>query len=130
MGIIIFLVGVLLEHLVSAPYGALRELPSVLSGFGAGITGVGVFNIFRKRMIDKDPQKAKQYEIYEKDERNIRIREKAGLTAWYSSLFMLAAVTLTFVVLNYKTAGFISLGALLFHIISLFIYIRVYNKKM
>ena len=46
------------------------------------------------------------------------------------NLFMLAAVTLTFVVLNYKTAGFISLGALLFHIISLFIYIRVYNKKM
>lgn len=130
MGIIIFVVGLLLKFLIPASDGALQALPFVLTGFGAGIIGVGVVNIFRKRMIDNNPQKAKQYEINEKDERNIRIREKAGYATWYTTLFMLSAISLTFVVLDYKVAGFISLGALFIHIISLFVYIHIYNKKI
>lgn len=130
MGIIIFAIGLLLKFLIPESDGALQTLPFVLTGFGAGIIGVGVVNIFRKRMIDNNPQKAKQYEINEKDERNIRIREKSGYAAWYTTLFMLSAISLTFAILDYKAAGFISLGALFIHAISLFVYINIYNKKI
>jgi hypothetical protein len=130
MGIIIFVVGLLLKFLIPASDGALQALPFVLTGFGAGIIGVGVVNIFRKRMIDNNPQKAKQYDINEKDERNIRIREKAGYATWYTTLFVLSAISLTFAVLDYKVASFISIGALFIHIISLFLYIYIYNKKI
>lgn len=130
MGIIIFVVGLLLKFLIPASDTALQALPFVLTGFGAGIIGVGVVNIFRIRMIDSNPKKAKQYEINEKDERNIRIREKAGYVTWYTSLFVLSTISLTFVVLNYIVASFISLGALFIHIISLFVYIYIYNKKI
>lgn len=130
MGIIVFAVGLLLEFLIPASDGAFHTLPFVLTGFGAGIIGVGVVSIFRKRMIDNNPQKAKEYEINEKDERNIRIREKAGYATWYTTLFMLAVISLTFVVLDYMVAGFIVLGALFIHISSLFIYIYIYNRKI
>lgn len=130
MGIIIFVIGLLLKFLIPVSDGVLKTLPFVLTGFGAGIIGVGVVNIIRKRVIDNNPQKAKQYEIDEKDERNIQIREKAGYATWYTSLFMLSAISLTFVVLDYKVAVFISLGALFIHIISLFVYIYIYNRKI
>ena len=130
IGIIIFAVGLLLKFTIPASDGALQTLPFVLTGFGAGIIGVGVLNISRKKMIDNDPQKAKQYEINEKDERNIQIREKAGYATWYTTLFMLSAISLTFVVLDLKIAGFIMLGALFIHIISLFSYIYIYNRKI
>ena len=130
MGIIIFVVGLLLKNLIPASDGALHTLPFVLTGFGSGIVGVGVVSILRKRTIENDPQKAKQYEINENDERNIQIREKAGYATWYTTLFMLAAISMTFVVLDYKVAGFISLGALFIHIISLYVYINIYNKKI
>ena len=130
MGIIVFVVGILLKFLFPASDGALHTLPFVLNGFGAGIVGVGVVTVLRKKVIDNDPQKAKQYEINEKDERNIRIREKAGYATWYTTLFVLSAVSLIFVVLEYNVACFISLGALFIHIISLFVYIRKYDKKI
>lgn len=130
MGIVIFAIGLLLRFLIPESDGAWQALPFVLTGFGAGIIGAGVVNIFRKRMIDNNPEKAKQYEIAEKDERNIRLREKAGYATWYTSLFILAALSLTFVILDYKVACFLSLGALFVHIISLFIYIYIYNKKI
>lgn len=130
MGILVFAVGLLLKHLFPASDGALQALPYALTGFGAGIIGVGVVFIFRNRMIGNDPQKAKQYEINENDERNIRIREKAGYATWYTTLFLLSAITLTFVVLDYKVASFISLGALLIHSISLYVSIYIYNKKI
>ena len=130
MGIIIFVVGLLLKFFVTASEGVLSTLPFVLSGFGAGSIGVGVVNIINKRMLDNNPQKAKQYEINENDERNIRLREKAGYATWYTTLLMLAAITMTFLILDYKVACFVLLGALFIHIISLFVYINIYNKKI
>lgn len=130
MGIIIFVVGLLLKLLFPASDGVLYTLPFVLNGFGAGIIGVGVANIIRKRMFDNNPQKAKQYEINENDERNIRIREKAGYATWYTTLLIMSAITMTFLILDYKVACFISLGAMFIHVISLFVYIYIYNKKI
>lgn len=130
MGIAIFTIGILLRFLVPEATGALRSLPFVLTGFGAGIVGVGIANLFRKRILEKNPEKAKEYEIAEKDERNVRLREKAGYATWYITLFVLAVLALTFIVLDYSVACWLTIGALFTHIFSLIVFIAIYNKKI
>src|SRR5690554_7384137 len=76
IGIIIFVIGLLLKFLIPESEGAMQSAPFVLTGFGAGIIGVGAAGIFRKKVFDKNPEKAKKYEIAEKDERNIRLRDR------------------------------------------------------
>ena len=130
MGIIIFAAGLLLKFIFPEAAGVMQSLPFVMSGFGAGLIGVGISVIFRKKMIENDPEKVRQYEIAEKDERNIRIREKAGYATWYTTLFLLVIISLTLVVLNYTAAGFVALGALLIHAVSFFLYTYLYSKKI
>lgn len=130
LGIFIFAVGILLKFIFPASDGALEQLPFVLTGFGAGIIGVGVAVMIMKKRTEKDPQKAKQYEINEKDERNILIREKACYAAWYVTLFVLAAVTMALFVMGYNVAFCMVLGAFFIHIISMFVFIIYYSKNM
>ncbi len=129
IGIAVFAIGLLLMFILPDAEGAMQSLPFVLTGVGAGFIGVGVSNMLRKRVIEHDPKKAKEYEIAEKDERNIRLNEKAGLTTWYITVFVLAALSLIFVVFNNWVACWLTLGALFIHIASLFICIYFYNKR-
>jgi len=129
-GIISLAVGIALRFIIPETGGVLEYLPHILSGFGAGIMGVGVVFIIRKRLIEKNPEKAKEYEINEKDERNIQINEKAGYATWYVTLFALAAMSLAFLIMENMIASLLSLGVLLVHKISLMICVRVFKKIM
>lgn len=131
LGILVFAVGILLGFILhDADGGVLERLPFVLTGFGAGIIGVGVAGMIQKKRTEKDPQKAKQYEINEKDERNIRIREKACCAAWYITLFVLAAVSMTLFIMDYTVPFAMVLAAFFIHILGMFVFIYVYNKNM
>lgn len=130
LGIAIFAGGMLLKFLFPAAKGAMLSLPFVLTGFGSGIIGVGVVNILRKRRIENNPAKAREYEIAEKDERNIRLREKAGYAAWHITIVVLAILPLAFLVMDNFVACWFALGALFIHIASLFTFIFIYNKKL
>jgi len=130
LGFALFAVGLILAFLFPDADDIMQALPFVLVGCGSGIISVGIVNIMRKKKIDKDPKKAWEYEIAEKDERNIRIREKAGYAAWYTTLYVLAMLALVFVVLkNYLAFGLVG-GAFFIHMISLFVYVKIYNKKL
>ncbi|MFA7076120.1 MAG: DUF2178 domain-containing protein [Candidatus Izemoplasmatales bacterium] len=130
LGLGVFVIGIILQIFGADNEGTMESLSNVLKGFGAGIIAVGVANIIRKKLLEKNPQKAKLYEINENDERNIRIREKAGCATWYSTVFILAAISMTFVVLDYHVPGYISIGALFIHVGSMFVYMYIYNKKI
>ena len=130
MGIAVFAAGLLLEALFTDADRVMQSLSLALAGFGSGIVMVGAVNLYRLRLLKNNPEKAKQIEINEKDERNIWLREKAGYTTWYITLFTLAILSMTLLVLDYKTACWLSLGALFIHIASLFIFINIYNKKI
>lgn len=130
LGILVFAVGILLYFIFPEADGAMEELPFVLTGFGAGIIGVGVAGMLMQKKNSKDPKKAKQYEINENDERNISIREKACSATWYITLFVLAAVALTLFVMDYTVPFVMVLAAFFLHIISMFVFIVVYNKNM
>lgn len=130
LGLAALLGGVLLKVFLNTPEGALLRLPYILSGFGTGLTAVGLVNLYRIKLSKGNPEKAKMYEIAEKDERNIRLREKAGYSVWYITLFALAVLSLSLVVLDYITAALISLAVLFLHTLSFFILIAVYSKKI
>lgn len=130
MGILIFVIAILLIILMPNAEGPLGVLPYVLCGFGLGIIWVGVVCTIRMRKIKQDPKKARQYEIAEKDERNIRLREKAGYASWIISLFVMAILSMVFIIFDYKIACLLAIIALFIHVISLFVFIAIYDKKI
>ena len=130
IGVILFAIGIMLRYILPEADGVLKSLPHILSGFGTGIIGVGVVLIFKKRAIESNPEKAKEYEINEKDERNILINEKASNVTWYVTLFTLAALSLAFLIMDNMKACLLSLGVLLAHKISLLICVNVFKKKL
>ena len=129
IGYISFAIGILLRHIFPEAEGILESLPHILSGFGAGIIGVGVVLIFRKRAIERNPEKAREYEIDEKDERNIQINEKASYATWHVTLFALAILSLAFLIMDNMIACLLSLGVLLVHKVSYLICVGVLKKK-
>ena len=63
---------------------ALFTVGGVLLGFGA--VGIAL------SLIHLSPERQKEYERSETDERNIAIREKAAMSSWYWTLYLLWAV--------------------------------------
>jgi|GEM_PF-3948863 len=122
-GIMIFAIGVTLKNTVQKDLNL-----HMLSGFLAGLLGsLSVVLVSMK----KNPEKMKQYEIEEKDERNNLIRGKAAVTTWSVMLMVQVAIALYFT-LEYK----LTLPAVLFfstsalHMIVFFVSIAIYNKKL
>lgn len=130
LGIILFALGIACKFIIPESAESLQALTVALTGFGAGIVGVGVAGGFAKKIIDRNPEKAREYEIAEKDERNIRVREKAGYSTWYISLFVQAIAALALLVLDYTIPCLLVMLALLVHVVSLFVNIYIHNKKM
>ena len=62
---------------------ALYTLGGMLMGFGA--VGIAL------SCIHRSPEQQKEYERGEHDERNVAIREKAAMSSWYWTLYMLWA---------------------------------------
>ena len=62
---------------------ALFTVGGVLLGFGA--VGIAL------SLIHLSPERQKEYERSETDERNIAIREKAAMSSWYWTLYLLWA---------------------------------------
>ena len=62
---------------------ALLTVGGVLLGFGA--VGIAL------SLIHLSPERQKEYERSETDERNIAIREKAAMSSWYWTLYLLWA---------------------------------------
>lgn len=129
-GLILLAVGLLLKFLNSTVEDVILSLTFIMIGLGAGLIGASLAKILVESMIKRDPVLAKQYEINEKDERNVRLREKAGYASWYMTLLMLALITFVFLVLDYKLPTYILSGALLIHCASFFGYVYVFNKKI
>ena len=130
IGLLFFAIGIALRFIFHEANGVLESSPHILSGFGAGIMGVGVVLFFKKRAIESNPEKAKEYEINEKDERNIQINEKASHATWYVTLFALAILSLAFLIMDNIIGCLLALGVLLVHKISLLICVSILKKKL
>jgi hypothetical protein len=130
IGIIIIVLGAILAFVFNEAIGIMQNLPFILMGCGAGLTGMGITSFYIKWLSKNNPEKLKQMNKEENDERNIRLREKAGYTTWFVTTLVLFGMTMIFVALDYGIARWLSIGVLVIHNISLFVCISIHNKKI
>ena len=97
------------------------------AGFGSAIVAVAAVNLI---LIKRNPDKQRQQEINEKDERSIRIREKSAQSTWYVTLFSLLALEFAFLFLDYLIPCYVVIGVMVIHVVSYFIFIYRNNKKL
>jgi len=109
---------------------AISHLSWALLGFGSSLSLLAVIHYVNRFIIKNSPELAKTMEIEEKDERNVRVSEKAALGAWYITVYTSIALMFTLVALGFTTAFWLALIAFVINVTSLFIYVFVYNKKM
>ena len=96
-------------------------------GLGIGLVTVGAVSIFTKW---KNPNRAKQQEIDMKDERNIRIRDKAGYGTFVITMLLLVAMVITMLSLEQIITFILAIGVLVIHILSYFIVQSYYDIKL
>jgi len=100
---------------------------SFINGFAIAIMLVGLTFLILNRY---SPEGAKQHEIEEKDERNIKIREKAGYASWYASLGIFAVLAFVFLIMGYHVIAYITVGGAVLHRVFFEIFKAIYRKKM
>ena len=101
---------------------ALITLGGVLMGFGA--VGIAL------SLIHRSPEQQKEYERGDHDERNVALREKAAMSSWYWTLYMLWAA---FTVIQIFVGGLWGVAVsvvIVLHCAFYMINIHRWNKKM
>ena len=101
---------------------ALYTLGGVLMGFGA----VGIA-LSRIRM---SPEQQKEYERGEHDERNVAIREKAAMSSWYWTLYLLLAAFMIVEIFVDVLWGVAISVVIVLHCTFYMINIHRWNKRM
>lgn len=123
-----FLFG-LLSFLIAKPEGhTTNTLLGMFTGFGAGIMGVGVWQIIRAKVVSKE--KLEQEEIEKWDERNIAITRAAATAAYYAAILLMAVFIFLFMGLGYRAASYICLGGLYVLVGVFFAARKMLEKKM
>ena len=106
-----------------------ERLSIVLFMLGGVLLGFGAVGIALSR-IRMSPEQQKEYERGEHDERNVAIREKAAMSSWYWTLYMLWAV---FMVIQIFVGGLWGVAVsvvIVLHCTFYMINIHRWNKKM
>ena len=122
IGFVLLAVSFLLKNL-----GANLIATCFIAGIGCAWVGLGVIGIFIKRL---KPESVKKMKIDQKDERNIQIREKSGYVAFLITLFTLMLLEFTFLVLDNDLACILTIGVMAVHLVSFFIGLFYYDKKL
>ena len=112
--------------------GVFRRPVSVLlyglGGFACGIGSVALVRTLSDRRQTDEERRAAA--IGERDERNLAIREKAAMSTWYWTLYLLWGLFLVFMVMDgYVYAALLSL-ALACHSVFYLVNIRRWARKM
>ena len=106
-----------------------EQLSLVLFTLGGVLLGFGAVGIALSR-IRMSPEQQKEYERGEHDERNVAIREKAAMSSWYWTLYMLWAA---FMVIQIFVGGLWGMAVsvvIVLHCTFYMINIHRWNKKM
>ena len=101
---------------------ALFTLGGVLMGFGA--VGIALSR------IHSSPEQQKEYERGERDERNAAIREKAAMSSWYWTLYMLWAAFMAIQIFVGGLWGVAASAVIVLHCTFYMINIHRWNKRM
>jgi len=122
IGFLLLAASFLMEHL-----GVNLIAACFVSGIGCAWVGLGVIGVFVNRL---KPESVKKMEIDQKDERNIQIREKSGYVTFLITLFALMLLEFTFLILDNDLACMLTIGVMAIHLLSFFIALFYYDKKL
>ena len=106
-----------------------EQLSLLLFTLGGVLLGFGAVGIALSR-IRMSPEQQKEYERGEHDERNVSIREKAAMSSWYWTLYMLWAV---FMVIQIFVGGLWGVAisvVIVLHCAFYMVNIHRWNKKL
>ena len=106
-----------------------EQLSLLLFTMGGVLLGFGAVGIALSR-IRMSPEQQKEYERSEHDERNVAIREKAAMSSWYWTLYMLWAA---FMVIQIFVGGLWGVAVsvvIVLHCTFYMINIHRWNKKI
>ena len=84
----------------------------------------------QQRVWKKHPDQEKQYEIGQKDERNIAILGRAGYASCIITFFILFVLLAIFLILDQNLAAWLTGGAMVLHIVGFFVASVVYSRRM
>ena len=126
IGIFITISATIFAFIYSGESGIMERLPLAILGCGIVLIGIGGLQL----TMSGNPEKMKQLEIEEKDERNVKIREKAGFAVWFLTFFMLTILFLTFVIIGIEIAAWLTAGVLFIHIIGIVVCAGVFSRKI
>ena len=104
-----------------------NRLFEFLGGVGGAIVAVGSVSLIRLRV---NPKSVKEQEISDKDERNIKIREKSAYSTFFITLIALSITELVFVVLDNVTACFVVTIVMGIHVLSYLLLLHFNNNKL
>lgn len=130
-GILLLALGLILLKTGAMAEGALRALPYICIGLGCGIFGQGMGNIIGSRALKNDPDRMKQIEVEQKDERNVAIANRAKAKAYDMMIFVFGALLVTFALMNVDLFVILLLAFTYLFIVFYSVYFRAkYEKEM
>lgn len=106
-----------------------KQLSLLLFTLGGVFLGFGAVGIALSR-IRMSPEQQKEYERSEHDERNVAIREKAAMSSWYWTLYMLWAAFMLIEIFVGGLWGVAISVVIVLHCAFYMINIHRWNKKM
>ncbi|MCL2884025.1 MAG: DUF2178 domain-containing protein [Oscillospiraceae bacterium] len=124
---------VLLLVLVAVTLGLLGISPAFVGGFGTligALIGLWIANTVTERKKRRDPNRFKQQEILEKDERHVHIREKAGNVAGAVTVISLLVAVIFFTALHHDLVSLVILIVLVIYFAAFFAAQAYFNRKM
>lgn len=131
LGFVLFAGGIMLVVLYRDSEGAMKTLPYICGGIGAGVFGGNLGTAIKISLLRKDVHAAKQAEIEEKDERNITIRNRAKGKAYDMMILVFGALMMGFALMQVDLAVVLAfVAAYLFVVATNIYYICKYVKEM
>lgn len=130
-GIIMLAGGLILLKMYTEPQGVMRILPYVLVGLGCGMFGHGIGEAINQKALKNNPQKFKQIEIEQKDERNIAVINRAKAKSFDLMIFVFGALMMSFALMGVELFATLLLVSAYIFVIFYQIYYRIkYDKEM
>ena len=128
VGLVVFAFSSAIRQLFPQTFDA--DMTHFVAGMGAGLMFLGAVFAIIYRNSDNSPEATKRRIIEENDERNIRIKEKAGYASWNATLILLVIMALIFIFTDNPLGYWLSAGAAVLHKLILLGFTAMYNKKM
>lgn len=130
-GVLLLALGLVLLKTEIMSEGVLSALPYICVGLGCGIFGQGMGNIIGARALKNDPERQKQLEIEQNDERNMAIANRAKAKAFDLMIFVFGALLVTFALMNVDLVVILLLAFTYLFVVFYSVYFRSrYEKEM